>query len=192
MRLGTFRFGDGIPTPESAEAAYDQLDFHHGVDAYLNGLPAVSTTALRRGFLDAGVNDNDVLLFSRLMDAASLFLTANCDTVYFARQGLVHHPAPLQTHARVLRQILAAQRDRARRVAAAVPAGCPVGWLNMGTHVTPGEHGHANRAMSKRRETPCGSRCPLSSASRRSASDVEMELCGDGRGRPNRLDQGSR
>ena len=146
MRLGTFRFGDGIPTPESAEAAYDQLDFHHGVDAYLNGLPAVSTTALRRGFLDAGVNDNDVLLFSRLMDAASLFLTANCDTVYFARQGLVHHPAPLQTHARVLRQILAAQRDRARRVAAAVPAGCPVGWLNMGTH------GHSRGAWPRQ---PC-------------------------------------
>jgi hypothetical protein len=31
-----------------------------------------------------------------------------------------------------------------------------------------------------------------SSASRRSASDVEMELRGDGPGRPNRLDQGSR
>jgi hypothetical protein len=24
-QLGTLRFGDGIPTPESAEAAYDQL-----------------------------------------------------------------------------------------------------------------------------------------------------------------------
>ena len=24
-RLGKFRFGDGIPAPESAEAAYDQL-----------------------------------------------------------------------------------------------------------------------------------------------------------------------
>lgn len=80
-RLGTFRFGDGIPTHESAEALYDQLDFHHGIDAYLNGLPAVSLAALRQGFLDAGVNDNDVLVFSGLMDAASLFLTANCDTV---------------------------------------------------------------------------------------------------------------
>ena len=82
-RLGTFRFGDGIPTHESAEALYDQLDFHHGIDAYLNGLPAVSLAALRQGFLDAGVNDNDVLVFSGLMDAASLFLTANCDTVYY-------------------------------------------------------------------------------------------------------------
>ena len=30
-----------------------------------------------------GVEDNSVLLFSELMDSASLFLTANCDTVYF-------------------------------------------------------------------------------------------------------------
>jgi Uncharacterized conserved protein len=29
------------------------------------------------------VEDNSVLLFSELMDSASLFLTGNCDTVYF-------------------------------------------------------------------------------------------------------------
>ena len=30
-----------------------------------------------------GAEDNTFLLFSDLMDSASLFLTANCDTVYF-------------------------------------------------------------------------------------------------------------
>jgi hypothetical protein len=39
--------------------------------------------AVRKGFLAAGINDNDVLVFSGLMDAKSLFLTANADTVYF-------------------------------------------------------------------------------------------------------------
>ena len=29
------------------------------------------------------MEDNDLLIFSELMDSASLFLTANCDTVYF-------------------------------------------------------------------------------------------------------------
>src|SRR5262249_28669440 len=33
--------------------------------------------------LDIGVKDNEILVFSELMDAKSLFLTANADTVYF-------------------------------------------------------------------------------------------------------------
>ena len=36
--------------------------------------------AARKGIRDAGVADNDVLIFSGLMDANSLFLTANADT----------------------------------------------------------------------------------------------------------------
>ena len=35
------------------------------------------------GSCRSGVEDNSFLLFSELMDSASLFLTANCDTVYF-------------------------------------------------------------------------------------------------------------
>src|SRR5262249_22743064 len=35
------------------------------------------------GFLSIGVKDNEILVFSKLMDAKSLFLTANADTVYF-------------------------------------------------------------------------------------------------------------
>jgi hypothetical protein len=80
---GALSFPLGVPSPETAAAVYDQLDHLHAVDAYLGGLRAVSLTAARRGFLDAGINDNDVLIFSGLMDSRSLFLTANCDTVYF-------------------------------------------------------------------------------------------------------------
>jgi hypothetical protein len=46
-------------------------------------MQGVSVVAIRRGFLDAGVKDNEILIFSELMDAKSLFLTANADTVYF-------------------------------------------------------------------------------------------------------------
>jgi hypothetical protein len=80
---GALSFPLGVPTPETAAAVYDQLDHLHAVDAYLSGLRAVSLTAARRGFREAGINDNDVLIFSGLMDSRSLFLTANCDTVYF-------------------------------------------------------------------------------------------------------------
>ncbi|MET0593038.1 MAG: DUF1254 domain-containing protein [Polyangiaceae bacterium] len=81
--MGELHFRDGMPTRETASRLYDQLDLLHGVDAFLDGLPAVSFQAMRRGMLDVGVEDNDVLLFSGLMDSSSRFLTPNCDTVYF-------------------------------------------------------------------------------------------------------------
>ena len=65
------------------EKAYDYIDFTHAYDAFVNTMQGVSLVAARRGFLDAGVKDNEILIFSELMDAKSLFLTANADTVYF-------------------------------------------------------------------------------------------------------------
>jgi hypothetical protein len=53
------------------------------VESFLNGFSGVSVAAIHKGLMDTGVNDNDVLLFSKLMDSKSLFLTANCDTIYF-------------------------------------------------------------------------------------------------------------
>jgi hypothetical protein len=82
-RLGTLEFNDGAPTPDTAERLYDHLDFVRGVDAYLNSLQGASLVAVRRGFQSVGVEDNQVLIFPELMDSASLFLTANSDTVYF-------------------------------------------------------------------------------------------------------------
>jgi hypothetical protein len=82
-RLGTLEFRDGAPSKATAELLYDHLDFVHGVQAFINAFPGASVAAIRQGFLDIGVQDNSVLLFSELMDSASLFLTANCDTVYF-------------------------------------------------------------------------------------------------------------
>jgi hypothetical protein len=81
--LGTLEFDDGAPSAATAALLYDNLDFQHAVQAFLGAIPGVSLTALRRGFLSAGVQDNSFTLFSELMDSASLFLTANTDTVYF-------------------------------------------------------------------------------------------------------------
>jgi hypothetical protein len=82
-RLGTLEFTDGAPTPATAELLYDHLDFVHAFDAFDRAFPGASVAAIRAGFLSIGVEDNDVLIFSTLMDSASVFLTANCDTVYF-------------------------------------------------------------------------------------------------------------
>jgi len=81
-RLGTLEFTDGAPTPATAELLYDHLDFVHAFDAFDRAFPGVSMAAIRAGFLSIGVEDNEVLLFSELMDSSSLFLTANCDTLY--------------------------------------------------------------------------------------------------------------
>ncbi|MFZ0496447.1 MAG: DUF1254 domain-containing protein [Methylocella sp.] len=82
-RLGQLQFRDGIPTAKTAEKIYAYLDFSRGVETFLNGFSGVSMYAIRKGFRDSGVKDNDILIFSGLMDSKSLFLTANADTIYF-------------------------------------------------------------------------------------------------------------
>jgi hypothetical protein len=82
-RLGTLEFDDGAPSEATAALLYDHLDFVHGVQAFLGALPGASLAAMRRGFQSVGVEDNSFTFFPELMDSASVFLTANSDTVYF-------------------------------------------------------------------------------------------------------------
>jgi hypothetical protein len=82
-RLGTLKLVDGVPTRETTATVYDHLDHVHALNVFLNGFPGASTVALRKGIHEAGADDNSILIFSKLMDSASLFLTANADTVYF-------------------------------------------------------------------------------------------------------------
>jgi hypothetical protein len=81
-RLGTLDFKDGMPSKETIAKIYDNLDFTHAFEAFVNTLQGVSIHALHKGLLSIGVKDNEVLVFSELMDAKSLFLTANADTIY--------------------------------------------------------------------------------------------------------------
>ncbi|MGO4816205.1 DUF1254 domain-containing protein, partial [Cupriavidus sp. 2MCAB6] len=81
-RLGPLEFKDGVPSKATAEKLYDNLDFTYAYRAFMDNLRGVSIHALRKGMHDIGVKDNEVLVFSQLMDAKSLFLTANADTIY--------------------------------------------------------------------------------------------------------------
>jgi hypothetical protein len=81
--IGTLEFFDGIPTKETANLLYDNLDFLRGVETFLNGIPAGSVEALRRGQASLGaLKSNQVVIFDELMDSKPLFLTGNTDTVY--------------------------------------------------------------------------------------------------------------
>ena len=81
-RIGTLDFKDGMPSKETIDKVYDHLDFTHAFEAFVNTFQGVSIRAFHKGLLSVGVKDNEVLVFSELMDAKSLFLTANADTVY--------------------------------------------------------------------------------------------------------------
>jgi hypothetical protein len=81
-RLGTLHFKDGVPDAATTEKLYDELDYIHAVDAFMSGYPLVNQLALRKGFIAAGINDNEFIVTPNMMDSKSLFLTANADTYY--------------------------------------------------------------------------------------------------------------
>ena len=76
-------YKDGAPSKETVAKTYDYLDLMHGVEAFVNAYQGASVAALFKGFEDAGVPDNTALIWSELMDAKSVFLTPNADTIYF-------------------------------------------------------------------------------------------------------------
>lgn len=82
-RIGTLKFFDGVPTPETAAKTFDNLDFLRGVEAFLNGIPGASMASIRAGLREVGATGSTVGIFESLMDARSLFLTGNSETVYF-------------------------------------------------------------------------------------------------------------
>ena len=81
--IGTLEYKDGAPSKETVAKAYDYLDLMHGVEAFVNAYQGASVASIFKGIEDAGVPNNTALIFSELMDAKSLFLTANADTIYF-------------------------------------------------------------------------------------------------------------
>ena len=82
-RIGTLEFKDGAPSVETARKVYDTMDFPRALNVFNNSFRGASAYAIRQGFLSIGAEENTVVLFSDLMDAKSLFLTANADTVYY-------------------------------------------------------------------------------------------------------------
>ena len=86
-RIGTLKFVDGVPTAETAQRVYDNLDFLRGVEVFLNFIPAASLEAHapRATPNRARRKSNQAVIFDQLMDSNPLFLTGNTDTVYCMR-----------------------------------------------------------------------------------------------------------
>jgi hypothetical protein len=81
--IGTLKFLDGAPYPETAKKAYDYIDTMRGVDAFLKGIPAASLHGLITGIRSIGaVECNQVMIMDKLGDSKPLYLTLNTSTLY--------------------------------------------------------------------------------------------------------------
>jgi hypothetical protein len=81
-RMGTLNFSDGFPDDATVEKLYDNLDYQRAVQGYLLGLPVVNMAGIRRGISSVGPPNITIPIFENLMDARTLWLTANCNTPY--------------------------------------------------------------------------------------------------------------
>ncbi len=82
-RIGTLGFSDGVPSAETARKVFDTLDFTRALNVYNNSFRGASALAIKKGMESIGAGSGDIVIFEELMDANSLFLTANADTVYY-------------------------------------------------------------------------------------------------------------
>jgi hypothetical protein len=82
-KIGTLEFPQGFPTEETAQKLADELLYVNAVSAYTNTIQGASLWAIRKGFADVGVKDNEFVVAPEMMDGHALFLTANMDTYYF-------------------------------------------------------------------------------------------------------------
>ena len=74
---------DERPGTPDLSTIRDHLDHVRALDGFITAHRGASVAAIRKGLLDIGVEDNDVVIYSELMDSESLFLTGNADTVYY-------------------------------------------------------------------------------------------------------------
>src|SRR5215467_2614070 len=82
-RFGDFAFENGYPTREAADALLDQLVLNRAIEVYLTQIPRVAVIETRRGFREFGsTRANQPVIWEDLMDAKTLQLTANTETVY--------------------------------------------------------------------------------------------------------------
>ncbi len=85
-RIGPLEYKDGAPNAATVREGLRHPRFHPRRGGVYEQLLRCICVCDSRGFpMASGLKDNTVVIFSDLMDSNSLFLTANCDTVYNAR-----------------------------------------------------------------------------------------------------------
>jgi hypothetical protein len=81
-QLGTLSFKDGVPSAETVQKVYDNLDFYRGIETFLVGIPAASMHGYLEGMKQTGMDTFSLGLYEDMLDARSLWLTPNTTTLY--------------------------------------------------------------------------------------------------------------
>jgi hypothetical protein len=82
-RFGNFQFKDGYPVGNTAQRLLELQKLNRAVEVYTTHLMAVSDIASREGLRAFGAETpQQVVIWENLMDARTLLLTANTETVY--------------------------------------------------------------------------------------------------------------
>ena len=81
--IGELKFFDGVPTDDTVQKVYDNLDRMRGVQVFLDTLGGASMYRLRAGNEKVGITkSNQIAIFAKLLDSKSLYLTGNTSTLY--------------------------------------------------------------------------------------------------------------
>ena len=82
-RSGDFEFRNGYPVGDTAQRLLALQTFNRAVEVYLTQIMPVSEVALREGMRAFGSKKpTQVVIWENLMDAQTVLLTANAETVY--------------------------------------------------------------------------------------------------------------
>jgi hypothetical protein len=82
-RFGDFEFKGGYPSGDTAERLFQVQTINRAIEVYLTQLMRVSETATREGLRAFGARTpQHVVIWENLMDAKTVLLTANTETVY--------------------------------------------------------------------------------------------------------------
>ena len=82
-RYGSFEFKNGYPTAGAIDKLYEFRTFNRGVESYLHFVTLMSMFHMQKGLHDFGLDSsNKFLIFESLLDAQSLYLTPNTESVY--------------------------------------------------------------------------------------------------------------
>src|SRR5215813_6811296 len=82
-RFGEFEFKDGYPVGDTADRLFETQRLNRAIEVYVTQMMPVSEIAVREGLRAFGsTTPQHVVIWEDLMDAGTVLLTANTETVY--------------------------------------------------------------------------------------------------------------
>jgi len=80
--IGTLTLKSGVPSKESTQKIWDNLDRSRALQAYLLAIPIVNQAGMRDSLLKFGPVNSTNVIWENLVDARTVELTANDNTIY--------------------------------------------------------------------------------------------------------------